>query len=225
MKIDYADLYQTVTQRIQKAQTTYQTQPVKLLAVSKTKPIQAIDALHQLGQTAFGENYLQEAIEKIQQRPNLEWHFIGPIQSNKTKLIAENFNWVESVDRLKIAQRLSAQRPQESPALNVLLQVNISRETSKSGFLPEELIENALLISQLPGLQIRGLMTIPKIETEFYQQYNAFRQAYDLYQALKKALPNLPIDTLSMGMSSDLEAAIKAGSTQVRIGTDLFGAR
>lgn len=198
---------------------------VKLLAVSKTKPIEMINQLAELGQRAFGENYLQESLEKISQRPDLEWHFIGPIQSNKTKPIAEHFEWVESVDRLKVAQRLSAQRPSHMPALNILLQINISQEASKSGFMPNELLTVAKQITQLPGLVIRGLMAIPKIETEFEDQRLAFAQMYQLYDALQQVYGSEQIDTLSIGMSSDLEAAIAEGSTQVRIGTDLFGAR
>jgi len=219
--------YQNVLARINSAETHCQRphQSVKLLAVSKNKPIEMINELAALGQKAFGENYLQESLEKMAQRPDLEWHFIGPIQSNKTKPIAEHFDWVESVDRLKIGQRLSAQRPSNKPPLNILLQVNISQEASKSGFMPDELIAMATQIASLPGLVIRGLMAIPKVETQYEQQQIAFRQMHQLFSELQKNQDHAPIDTLSIGMSSDLEAAIAEGSTQVRIGTDLFGER
>ncbi|UQB41706.1 YggS family pyridoxal phosphate-dependent enzyme [Thiomicrospira microaerophila] len=219
--------YNQVKARISHAEKRFHRSPasVSLLAVSKTKPIEMVNALAETGQKAFGENYLQEALEKIAQRPDLEWHFIGPIQSNKTKPIAEHFDWVESVDRLKIAQRLSDQRPSVKPALNILLQVNISQEDSKSGFLPDEVLLVAQQISKLPGLVIRGLMAIPKAETEFEQQRSAFKQMQTLFKQLQSELDSDQIDTLSMGMSADLEAAIAEGSTQVRIGTDLFGAR
>ncbi|WP_044409448.1 YggS family pyridoxal phosphate-dependent enzyme [Thiomicrospira microaerophila] len=219
--------YQDVLARINSAEAHCQRphQSVKLLAVSKTKPIEMINELAALGQKAFGENYLQESLEKMAQRPDLEWHFIGPIQSNKTKPIAEHFDWVESVDRLKIAQRLSAQRPNNKPPLNILLQVNISQEASKSGFMPNELIAMATEMASLPGLVIRGLMAIPKVETQFERQRIAFRQMHQLFSQLQQTLGHAHIDTLSIGMSSDLEAAIAEGSTQVRIGTDLFGER
>lgn len=219
--------YQQVIQRIAKAEQRFGRldHSVSLLAVSKTKPIEMVNALANSGQTAFGENYLQEALEKIEQRPDLEWHFIGPIQSNKTKPIAEHFDWVESVDRLKIAQRLSAQRPADKPALNILLQVNISQEDTKSGFMPDEVLDVARQIALLPGLAIRGLMAIPKIETEFDKQRGDFSRMNTLFSELQTQLGSNQVDTLSIGMSSDLEAAIAEGSTQVRIGTDLFGSR
>lgn len=222
-----AEHYSQVCQRITKAQQDWHRAEasVHLLAVSKTKPIEAINALAALGQQAFGENYLQEALEKIQQRPDLEWHFIGPIQSNKTKPIAEHFDWVHSVDRLKIAERLSAQRPPNLPPLNILLQVNISQEASKSGFSTKEVLELAKPISQLPGLALRGLMAIPKAETEFAHQRQPLAQMYALFKQLQTLLPEQNIDTLSMGMSADLEAAIAEGATLVRIGSDIFGAR
>lgn len=225
--MDYQTNLQQVTNRIRMAEQRFNRPPnsVKLLAVSKTKPIEAINALAKLGQTAFGENYLQESLDKIAQRPDLEWHFIGPIQSNKTKPIAEHFNWVHSVDRLKIAQRLSNQRPPELPPLNILLQVNISQEATKSGFSPQELVEQLEQILQLPNLVLRGLMAIPKSETTFDQQRIALAKMFDLFQQVKAKLATPNFDTLSMGMSADLEAAIAEGSTMVRIGTDLFGAR
>ena len=223
--MDYQNNLNTVKQRIQNAEQQFQRSAgsVKLLAVSKTKPIEAVNALAALGQTAFGENYLQEALEKMAQRPDLEWHFIGPIQSNKTKPIAEHFNWVHSVDRLKIARRLSEQRPSEMGKLNILLQINVSKEDSKSGFMPEELQQAVDEIQDLPGLVIRGLMAIPKAESDFEKQRQAFAQMHQLFEQLKAKQPQ--IDTLSMGMSGDLEAAIAEGSTLVRIGTDIFGAR
>ncbi|WFE69022.1 YggS family pyridoxal phosphate-dependent enzyme [Thiomicrospira sp. R3] len=219
--------YQQVIQRIAKAEQRFGRleHSVSLLAVSKTKPIEMVNALAAIGQTAFGENYLQEALEKIEHRPDLEWHFIGPIQSNKTKPIAQHFDWVESVDRLKIAQRLSAQRPADKPALNILLQVNISQEDTKSGFMPDEVLDVARQIALLPGLAIRGLMAIPKIETEFDKQRGGFCRMKTLFSELQTQLGSNQVDTLSIGMSSDLEAAIAEGSTQVRIGTDLFGSR
>lgn len=225
--MDYKTNLEQVTNRIRTAEQRFNRPPgsVKLLAVSKTKPIEAVNALAALGQTAFGENYLQESLDKIAQRPDLEWHFIGPIQSNKTKPIAEHFNWVHSVDRLKIAQRLSSQRPTELGALNILLQVNISQEDSKSGFSSQQLLEQIEQIQQLPNLALRGLMAIPKAETEFDQQRIALAKMFDLFIQVKSQLDCAKFDTLSMGMSNDLEAAIAEGSTLVRIGTDLFGAR
>lgn len=225
--MNYQANLEQVTHRIRAAEQRFKRSEgsVKLLAVSKTKPIEAVNALAELGQTAFGENYLQESLDKIAQRPDLEWHFIGPIQSNKTRPIAEHFNWVHSVDRLKIAQRLSSQRPPELPALNILLQVNISQENTKSGFSPQELLEQVEQVIQLPNLVLRGLMAIPKAEIAFGQQRVALAKMFDLFQQVKAKLGTPDFDTLSMGMSGDLEAAIAEGSTMVRIGTDLFGAR
>lgn len=199
---------------------------VRLLAVSKTKPVEAIEEAIAAGQTAFGENYVQEGVEKIAyfaQQPNLEWHFIGPLQSNKTRLVAENFDWIQTVDRLKIAERLSAQRPENKALLNVLIQINISDEASKSGIQPEELDELAKAISQLPNLRLRGLMAIPKPESEPEQQKIALRKMQQLFDRLQAEFEE--IDTLSMGMSDDMAAAIECGSTMVRIGTAIFGAR
>lgn len=199
------------------------TEAVTLLAVSKTQPVQAIREAHAAGLTRFGENYLQEALEKmsaLQDLP-LEWHFIGPIQSNKTRDIAQHFHWVHSVDRLKIATRLSEQRPDQLPPLNVCLQVNISGEASKSGCTPEEAPALAQAIAKLPRLRLRGLMAIPEPEQDLRAQRAIFAQVRELQQRL----PVDGLDTLSMGMSSDLEAAIAEGATLVRIGTALFGAR
>ncbi|WP_394235217.1 YggS family pyridoxal phosphate-dependent enzyme [Pseudomonas anguilliseptica] len=195
---------------------------VGLLAVSKTKPAEAIRQAFAAGTRDFGENYLQEALEKQAELSDLAltWHFIGPIQSNKTKPIAEHFAWVHSVDRLKIAQRLSDQRPAHLPPLNICLQVNVSGEASKSGCNPDELPALAQAVTQLPNLRLRGLMTIPEPTDDPSEQRAAFARLRELQQDL-----NLDLDTLSMGMSHDLEAAIAEGATWVRIGTALFGAR
>ncbi|MDO8826278.1 YggS family pyridoxal phosphate-dependent enzyme [Methylophaga sp.] len=198
---------------------------VKLLAVSKTWPATQLRELAEAGQSRFGENYLQEALEKIAALEDLalEWHFIGPVQSNKTREIAANFDWVESVDRLKIAQRLSAQRPAQKPALNICLQVNIDNESSKAGVPSDKLMELAAAVSQLDNLCLRGLMVIPAIAETEEQQLDAFGRAQHLFGKLKSAHPE--VDTLSMGMSADMQAAIIQGSTMVRIGTALFGER
>ena len=198
---------------------------VCLLAVSKTRSVEEINELAHLGQRAFGENYLQEALDKISalEPLNLEWHFIGPIQSNKTKPIAEQFSWVHSVDRFKIAQRLSAQRPQFAEDLNICLQVNISCEESKSGCLPNEALELAKQIAELPKITLRGLMAIPEATDDVELQKERFRQVRTLFEEIKLETPTL--DTLSMGMSGDLDAAIGEGATIVRIGTALFGPR
>ncbi|MBD9502125.1 YggS family pyridoxal phosphate-dependent enzyme [Pseudomonas sp. BGr12] len=195
---------------------------VQLLAVSKTKPAAAIREAFACGLADFGENYLQEALLKQTELADLPltWHFIGPIQSNKTRPIAEHFDWVHSVDRLKVAQRLSEQRPANLPPLNVLLQVNVSGEDSKSGCSPAELPALAQAVAQLPHLKLRGLMAIPEPTEDVAAQHAAFARLRELMQAL-----NLGLDTLSMGMSHDLEAAIGEGATWVRIGTALFGAR
>jgi pyridoxal phosphate enzyme (YggS family) len=195
---------------------------IGLLAVSKTKPAAAVREAFAAGTQDFGENYLQESLDKQIELSDLPltWHFIGPIQSNKTKAIAEHFAWVHSVDRLKIAERLSAQRPAHLPALNICLQVNVSGEASKSGCSPSELKALAQAVTQLPNLRLRGLMTIPEPTDDPSEQRAAFARLRDLQQGL-----NLDLDTLSMGMSHDLEAAIAEGATWVRIGTALFGAR
>ncbi|MDR2306215.1 MAG: YggS family pyridoxal phosphate-dependent enzyme [Paucimonas sp.] len=195
---------------------------VQLLAVSKTKPASAIREAYAAGLRDVGENYLQEALTKQQALSDLPliWHFIGPIQSNKTKAIAEHFDWVHSVDRLKIAQRLSEQRPATMAPLNICLQVNVSGEASKSGCAPAELPALAKAVSALPGLRLRGLMAIPEPTEERSEQEAAFATLHQLQQQLA-----LGLDTLSMGMSHDLEAAVAQGATWVRIGTALFGAR
>ncbi len=196
---------------------------VQLLAVSKTKPASDIVALYRLGQRHFAENYLQEALAKQQQLSafNITWHFIGPIQSNKTRPIACHFDWVHSVDRLKIAQRLSEQRPEYLPPLNICLQVNISQEASKSGVSLEDLPALVEAVRLLPNLRLRGVMAIPEPESNYHQQ----RQPYKLlYQAVQR-LNSPELDSFSFGMSGDLKAAIMEGATMVRIGTALFGER
>ncbi len=199
---------------------------VHLLAVSKTKPAEALREAYAAGIRDFGENYLQEALGKQLELADLplSWHFIGPIQSNKTRAIAENFAWVHSVDRLKIAQRLSEQRPAELPPLNICIQVNVSGEASKSGCTPTDLPALASAISALPRLKLRGLMAIPEPTEDRAAQDAAFAAVRDLNKSLQAGL-NLPLDTLSMGMSHDLESAIAMGATWVRVGTALFGAR
>ena len=202
---------------------------VQLLAVSKTKPNDAILEAALGGQVAFGENYVQEGVDKVKHfseqhsNLNLEWHFIGPIQSNKTRPIAENFQWVHSVERDKIAQRLNDQRPAGLEPLQVLIQVNTSGEDSKSGTDEESVFALAELISSLPNLTLRGLMSIPASVSDYESQLAAFNQLSSLQQKLSSKYDN--IDTLSMGMSGDMEAAVEAGSTMVRIGTAIFGAR
>src|SRR5690606_22745351 len=195
---------------------------VGLLAVSKTQPAEAIREANGAGLSDFGENYLQEALEKQASLADLAltWHFIGPIQSNKTKAIAAHFDWIHSVDRLKLAQRLSEQRPAQLPPLNVCLQVNVSGEASKSGCAPDEVEALANAVAALPGLRLRGLMAIPEPSNDPAEQHAAFARLSLLQQQL-----DLELDTLSMGMSQDLEAAIAEGATWVRIGTALFGAR
>ena len=198
-------------------------QDIQLLAVSKTHPAQSIAELYQLGQKAFGENYLQEALEKIEQLKDLEieWHFIGHVQRNKTKHLAEKFAWVHGVDRLMIAERLSNQRPQNLQPLNICLQVNIDDQESKDGCRPDEVAELVEKISRLPNLKLRGLMVIPK--PEHLQAFTTTKQLFDEVKQYH-AQPE-QWDTLSMGMSADMADAIQAGSTMVRIGTALFGAR
>jgi pyridoxal phosphate enzyme (YggS family) len=198
---------------------------IALLAVSKTFPAAALREAYRAGQHAFGENYLQEALDKMEALRDLplEWHFIGPIQSNKTRAIAENFAWVHSVDRLKIAERLSAQRPAKLPPLNVCIQVNVSEEDTKSGIAPSEAAELAQAVAQLPNLRLRGLMAIPASADEFHAQRKPFAQLRELMQQLNAH--GLQLDTLSMGMSQDMQAAIQEGATIVRIGSAIFGAR
>lgn len=203
---------------------------VQLLAVSKTKPVSLIKQAFEHGLSHFGENYVQESVEKIQlikqdcyfDRP-IYWYFIGPLQSNKTRPVAENFDWVQSVDRLKIAQRLNEQRPKNLPILNICLQVNISGEKSKSGTTLSQVIELASQVQDLPRLKLRGIMAIPENTDDLEKLEQQFQTLHQIYQQLQQRYPD--IDTLSMGMSGDLAIAIKYGSTMVRIGTDIFGAR
>lgn len=220
----------SVKQRIEQAVTQAGRDPksLKLLAVSKTRPASDIEEAFIKGLSAFGENYLQEAIEKINSLATLgaEWHFIGPLQSNKTRQVAEHFDWVHSVDRIKIAKRLSEQRPDHLPPINICLQVNIDAEPSKSGVLPEDAIDLALIISDLPNIHLRGLMAIPKASSTLDAQRQPFRALRLLKEQVNQQLDNSQkLDTLSMGMSGDIEAAILEGSTILRVGTDIFGPR
>ena len=198
---------------------------VTLLAVSKTFGADAVRAAAAAGQRAFGENYIQEGVEKIAALRDLglTWHCIGPIQSNKTRLVAEHFDWVHTVDRLKIAERLSAQRPADRPPLNVCIQVNIDGGANKSGVAPGEALALARAVAALPQLKLRGLMSIPEIVPDFEAARAVHASARALFDQLNA--DGLGLDTLSMGMSDDLEAAIAAGSTMVRIGTAIFGSR
>ncbi|MDO9371887.1 MAG: YggS family pyridoxal phosphate-dependent enzyme [Gammaproteobacteria bacterium] len=225
-----ANRIEAVRERIARAEIRYGRAPgsVQLVAVSKTVPVETIaSACRECGQTRFGENYLQEALPKITaallQECAIEWHFIGPLQSNKTQGVAARFSWVHSVDRLSIAQRLSAQRPAHLPPLDVCLQVNISREPGKSGVALTHLPELATAVAGLPHLRLRGLMTIPAPCHELEQQrlpFHALRAAFDDLRAR-----GLMLDTLSMGMSEDFEAAIAEGATLVRVGSAIFGRR
>jgi hypothetical protein len=198
---------------------------VHLLAVSKTFPAEAVREAYQAGQTAFGENYLQEALDKIGALRDLplEWHFIGPIQSNKTRAIAEHFDWVHGVDRLKVAERLSAQRPGSLSDLNICLQVNVSSEASKSGVAPQEVLQLASEVVRLPRLKLRGLMAIPAPVDDPLLQRAPFVQMRELLTTLNAQ--GMQMDTLSMGMSHDFAVAIQEGATIVRVGTAIFGAR
>ncbi len=198
---------------------------VALLAVSKTFDAQAVAEAHAAGQTAFGENYIQEAVQKISQLRHLplQWHCIGPIQSNKTRLVAENFDWVHTVDRLKTAQRLSEQRPSGLPPLQVCIQVNVDDGDTKSGVRPDEALTLTRQVAALPHLRLRGVMSIPEPATDFVAACALFARVRGVFDALNAE--GLGLDTLSMGMSADLEAAIHAGSTMVRVGTAIFGGR
>lgn len=223
-----ADNLQTVHSRIQAAEQLAgrPTGQVNLLAVSKTQPAAQIRAAFEAGQLAFGENYVQEGVEKaIELRDlNLQWHFIGPLQSNKTRLVAQHFSWIHSIDRLKIAQRLAEQRDIYLPPLQICLQINVSGEESKSGIHPDELPELAQAVAALPRLNLRGLMCIP----EPTEELAILRSRFALLRELKDSLNtryNMALDTLSMGMSHDIETAILEGSTCVRVGTAIFGQR
>ena len=216
-----------VTQQIGEFAAKYNRDPtsVSLLAVSKRKPVSAIEAAIEAGQRSFGENYVDEGVEKILalSDKSLDWHFIGAIQSRKCQLIAEHFDWVHSVDRLKVAKRLSDARPSDKAPLNICLQVNLDNEASKSGVTSEQLNELAAACAELPGLRIRGLMAIPAPRVDFDEQRKVFATLRELMLGLQTGNPTF--DTLSMGMSADMEAAISEGATIVRVGTAIFGAR
>jgi hypothetical protein len=219
---------QTVRARIAAAcaQAQRPVTDVTLLAVSKTFGPEAVREAHAAGQTAFGENYIQEAVEKIGLLADLplEWHCIGPIQSNKTRLVAQHFDWAHTVDRLKIAERLSEQRPEERPPLSVCIQVNIDGGPNKSGVAPDEVLALAQQVARLPRLRLRGLMTLPEPGEDYAAQVAVHERAAQLFRELRaEGLDD--VDTLSMGMTADLEAAIAAGSTMVRVGTAIFGGR
>lgn len=198
---------------------------VRLLAVSKTKPPEAVLEAYRAGQRDFGENQLQDALPKLDALAGRDviWHFVGPVQSNKTRPVSARFDWVHSVDRAKIARRLSEQRPHDLPPLEVCVQVNVSGEPSKSGVAPAEAPALAELVAGLPRLELRGLMTLPRLCHDFEEQRRPFRALRELLEELRRR--GLELDTLSMGMTSDMEAAIAEGATIVRIGTAIFGAR
>ncbi len=223
-----AQRLKTVQTQITDAAKSCQRNPadVLLLAVSKTQTVEAVKAVAEAGQTRFGENYLQDALPKIKSLSkagfNLEWHYIGPIQSNKTRAIAEHFQWVHSVDRLKIAERLSEQRPTHLPPLKICIQVNIGNEAQKAGVSAEELTPLATAINLLPQLELHGLMAIPPAASNTQQQHAAFAALRQLFEKLPATRT---LDTLSMGMSNDLDAAIAEGATMVRVGTAIFGPR
>jgi pyridoxal phosphate enzyme (YggS family) len=225
---------ETIAERLKSVQITIEqstldahrpSNAVKLLAVSKTKPVSDIVQAYEAGQRLFGENYVQEGVEKIQMLQSLddiEWYFIGPLQSNKTRLVAENFHWVQAIDRLKIAQRLNAQIT-PNKILNLCIQVNIDDDENKAGIGVNELNDFAKAISELPNLRLRGLMTIPKANQSEAEQTASFAHMAVLFDNLKKQYPS--VDTLSMGMSGDMQNAINNGSTMVRVGTAIFGSR
>ena len=222
--------YQAVRERITQAalQAGRKPESVQLLAVSKTFAADQVREVADSGQRDFGENYVQEGVDKIaalKDVPGLVWHCIGPLQSNKTRPVAEHFDWVHSVDRLKIAQRLSEQRPADLPPLNICLQVNIDGGPTKAGVSPTDALALAQAVSALPRLVLRGLMTIPDPLESFDAQVAVHLLAKQLFDDLYGALASPQFDTLSMGMSADLEAAVKAGSTMVRVGTAVFGGR
>ena len=215
--------YFSVKNNIETLENAYKNK-VELLAVSKKHSVEKIKAVYALGQKAFGESYAQEAIEKIKQLSDLkiQWHFIGPLQSNKTKIVAQNFDWVQSVDSLKLLNRLNKQRPPSKHKLNTLLQVNISSEAQKRGVKTNHLKELCTAFKNLENLRFRGLMFIPEHSTSFEQQLDTFLRCKQIYDSIQK---QYNLDTLSMGMSADLEASIKSGSSMVRVGTDIFGKR
>ena len=236
MKTSIQTIMTTITSNVQATQVRLNQacftagrhpETVHLLAVSKLHPAEAVRQAHAAGLCAFGENYVQEGLDKIavlaDLRPVLAWHLIGPLQSNKTRVVAEHFDWVQSVDRLKIAQRLSEQRPAHLPPLQVCIQVNTSGEDSKSGVAPGEALALAQAVAALPRLQLRGVMALPAPSPDPAVQAEALAQVRVVFEQLRAA--GLPLDVLSMGMSADLEAAVAQGSTMVRVGTALFGQR
>ncbi|WP_153147447.1 YggS family pyridoxal phosphate-dependent enzyme [Dechloromonas sp. H13] len=218
---------QAVRARIAKAAADAGRSPteVELLAVSKTWPVSCVLAAADAGQRAFGENYVHEGVDKARATfaRALAWHFIGPLQSNKTRPVAEHFAWVHSLERLKVAERLSAQRPADLPPLQVCVQVNVSGEASKSGCAPDETLALCRAVADLPHLRLRGLMAIPEPADDLAAQRAPFRRLREIYETVRAG--GLPLDTLSMGMSHDLEAAVAEGATIVRIGTAIFGER
>lgn len=222
-----ADNLQRVRDRIESAclQAGRARSEVVLLAVSKTFGAEEVRQAFEAGQMAFGENYIQEGVDKIIALSGLgiEWHCIGPIQSNKTRLVAQHFDWVHSIDRLKIAQRLSEQRPDDLPPLQVCIQVNLDAGVNKAGVAPADALDLARAVSLLPRLRLRGIMSIPEPAADFESACAVHRRAKDLFDALKDQ--GLGLDTLSMGMTADLEAAVHSGSTMVRVGTAIFGGR
>ncbi len=225
-KIFIEENVKTILTSLRSLETKYQRplNSVKLLAVSKTKPIEDILVAHMAGQKHFGENYVQEAIEKIAlHHSGLNWHFIGPIQKNKTRLIAENFQWVHSVDRLVIAKRLNDQRPNSLPALQICIQVNVDNETSKAGVTLDEVEDLANELAGLENISLRGLMAIPHASSDINEQRHSFAKLRKKLEHLNQG--GFELDTLSMGMSNDLEAAIAEGATIVRVGTAIFGKR
>ena len=223
------DKLQQVRTRIVTACTAVGRDPasVRLLAVSKTFDADAVRSAHAAGQRAFGENYVQEGVAKIEAladlRAELEWHCIGPLQSNKTRVVAAHFDWVHSIDRLKIAERLAEQRPAHLPPLSVCLQVNVDGGANKSGVAPEDAVALAQAVAALPRLRLRGLMAIPEPAPDFASQRALFLRAAAVFEEIRAI--GIEVDTLSLGMSADLEAAVAAGSTMVRVGTAIFGQR
>jgi len=222
-----ASSLQAVKARIARVAQSVDRRPdeITLLVASKTHPAERVREAWLAGQTIFGENYLQEALAKMPALADLsiEWHFIGPIQSNKTKRIAENFSWVHSVDRVKIADRLAKDRPESLPPLQICLQVNVSGEASKSGVAPEELAQLAAHVVRLPRLKLRGLMAVPELTTATALQRSQFHMLWELFDRLKQ--DGYKLDTLSMGMSEDMDIAIAEGATMVRVGTAILGPR
>ncbi|MFQ3249073.1 MAG: pyridoxal phosphate enzyme (YggS family) [Glaciecola sp.] len=223
-----ADNLQSVRAQIKQCALQFDRDPnnIELLAVSKTKPVSDIVLAYEAGHRSFGENYVQEGVDKIAELKyltDISWHFIGPLQSNKSRLVAENFNWMHSVDRYKIAKRLSDQRPAYAKPLNVCIQINIDEEKSKAGVLPDELMPLLSECEALEKICVRGLMAIPKPSQVKSEQLNAFKKVQALFATCQQKYPQF--DTLSIGMSGDIPAAIECGSTMVRVGTAIFGAR